>query len=67
MRIVVHNQDMCGLMLLGVKAVLHKLFQQRGLFSLIFNFQVLSPTHYSMVFYLVTRELVPRPPFASVC
>ncbi|XP_022738706.1 protein ENHANCED DISEASE RESISTANCE 2-like isoform X3 [Durio zibethinus] len=32
---------------------------EKGLFSLVFNFQVPGSTHYSMVFYFVTRELVP--------
>ncbi|KAE8690231.1 Protein ENHANCED DISEASE RESISTANCE 2-like [Hibiscus syriacus] len=32
---------------------------QKGLFSLVFNVQVPGSTHYSMVFYFVTRELVP--------
>ncbi|KAB2017798.1 hypothetical protein ES319_D08G186800v1 [Gossypium barbadense] len=32
---------------------------EKGFFSLIFNFQVPGSTHYSMVFYFVTRELVP--------
>lgn len=31
---------------------------EKGLFSLIFNLQVPGSTHYSMVFYFVTRELV---------
>ncbi|KAL2527679.1 Protein ENHANCED DISEASE RESISTANCE 2 [Abeliophyllum distichum] len=31
----------------------------RGLFSIIFNLQVPGSTHYSMVFYFVTKELVP--------
>ncbi|KAK8603892.1 hypothetical protein V6N13_096358 [Hibiscus sabdariffa] len=31
---------------------------EKGLFSLVFNFQVPGSTHYSMVFYFVTRELV---------
>ncbi|KAL9447933.1 hypothetical protein AB3S75_015418 [Citrus x aurantiifolia] len=30
----------------------------KGLFSLIFNLQVPGSTHYSMVFYFVTRELI---------
>ncbi|GMJ00219.1 ENHANCED DISEASE RESISTANCE 2 [Hibiscus trionum] len=32
---------------------------EKGLFSLVFNFQVPGSTHYSMVFYFVTRELIP--------
>ncbi|XWS49470.1 hypothetical protein CRYUN_Cryun12cG0006200 [Craigia yunnanensis] len=32
---------------------------EKGFFSLVFNFQVPGSTHYSMVFYFVTRELVP--------
>ncbi|XVF52103.1 hypothetical protein PTKIN_Ptkin04bG0238200 [Pterospermum kingtungense] len=32
---------------------------EKGLFSLVFNFQVPGSTHYSMVFYFVTKELVP--------
>ncbi|TYH97295.1 hypothetical protein ES332_A12G233900v1 [Gossypium tomentosum] len=32
---------------------------EKGLFSLVFNVQVPGSTHYSMVFYFVTRELVP--------
>ncbi|XP_039060423.1 protein ENHANCED DISEASE RESISTANCE 2-like [Hibiscus syriacus] len=32
---------------------------ERGFFSLVFNVQVPGSTHYSMVFYFVTRELVP--------
>ncbi|KAB2088478.1 hypothetical protein ERO13_A03G000016v2 [Gossypium hirsutum] len=32
---------------------------QMGLFSLVFNVQVPGSTHYSMVFYFVTKELVP--------
>ncbi|XP_011028070.1 PREDICTED: protein ENHANCED DISEASE RESISTANCE 2-like [Populus euphratica] len=32
---------------------------QKGLFSVVFNLQVPSSTHYSMVFYFVTKELVP--------
>ncbi|OMO93445.1 hypothetical protein COLO4_16876 [Corchorus olitorius] len=32
---------------------------EKGLFSLVFNLQVPGSTHYSMVFYFVTRELVP--------
>ncbi|KAL5550841.1 hypothetical protein UlMin_001017 [Ulmus minor] len=32
---------------------------ERGLFSLIFNLQVPGSMHYSMVFYFVTKELVP--------
>ncbi|KAL2551137.1 Protein ENHANCED DISEASE RESISTANCE 2 [Forsythia ovata] len=31
----------------------------RGLFSIIFNLQVPGSTHYSMVFYFVTKELLP--------
>ncbi|CAA0812055.1 Protein ENHANCED DISEASE RESISTANCE 2 [Striga hermonthica] len=31
----------------------------RGLFSIVFNLQVPGSTHYSMVFYFVTKELVP--------
>ncbi|GAY66512.1 hypothetical protein CUMW_249340 [Citrus unshiu] len=31
---------------------------EKGLFSLIFNLQVPGSTHYSMVFYFVTRELI---------
>ncbi|KAH9686967.1 hypothetical protein KPL70_014585 [Citrus sinensis] len=31
---------------------------KKGLFSLIFNLQVPGSTHYSMVFYFVTRELI---------
>ncbi|KAH9752909.1 hypothetical protein KPL71_014891 [Citrus sinensis] len=31
---------------------------EKGLFSLIFNLQVPGSTHYSMVFYFVTRQLV---------
>ncbi|XVF14697.1 hypothetical protein REPUB_Repub09cG0083600 [Reevesia pubescens] len=37
----------------------YRLLQKNGLFSLVFNFQVPGSTHYSMVFYFVTRELVP--------
>ncbi|KAJ4829432.1 Protein ENHANCED DISEASE RESISTANCE 2 [Turnera subulata] len=32
---------------------------EKGLFTLVFNLQVPGSTHYSMVFYFVTRELVP--------
>ncbi|ONI05749.1 hypothetical protein PRUPE_5G022400 [Prunus persica] len=32
---------------------------EKGLFSIIFNLQVPGSTHYSMVFYFVTKELVP--------
>ncbi|CAK7356013.1 unnamed protein product [Dovyalis caffra] len=32
---------------------------EKGLFSVIFNLQVPGSTHYSMVFYFVTKELVP--------
>ncbi|KAI4327985.1 hypothetical protein L6164_020385 [Bauhinia variegata] len=32
---------------------------QKGLFCMVFNLQVPGSTHYSMVFYFVTRELVP--------
>ncbi|KAH7514803.1 hypothetical protein FEM48_Zijuj11G0129400 [Ziziphus jujuba var. spinosa] len=32
---------------------------EKGLFSVVFNLQVPGSTHYSMVFYFVTRELVP--------
>ncbi|KAL9177370.1 hypothetical protein ABFS82_01G054000 [Erythranthe guttata] len=31
----------------------------KGLFSIVFNLQVPGSTHYSMVFYFVTKELVP--------
>ncbi|GLT80640.1 hypothetical protein SLA2020_520700 [Shorea laevis] len=33
---------------------------EKGLFSLVINLQVPGSTHYSMVFYFVTKELVPR-------
>ncbi|KAI4314550.1 hypothetical protein L6164_027446 [Bauhinia variegata] len=33
--------------------------QEKGLFSMVFNLQVPGSTHYSMVFYFVTKELVP--------
>ncbi|CAL2258461.1 unnamed protein product [Prunus armeniaca] len=32
---------------------------EKGLFSIVFNLQVPGSTHYSMVFYFVTKELVP--------
>uniref|UniRef100_A0A6N2K169 START domain-containing protein n=1 Tax=Salix viminalis TaxID=40686 RepID=A0A6N2K169_SALVM len=32
---------------------------EKGLFSVVFNLQVPASTHYSMVFYFVTREIVP--------
>ncbi|XP_050232700.1 protein ENHANCED DISEASE RESISTANCE 2-like [Mercurialis annua] len=32
---------------------------EKGLFSVVFNLQVPASTHYSMVFYFVTKELVP--------
>ncbi|KAG6791945.1 hypothetical protein POTOM_001080 [Populus tomentosa] len=32
---------------------------EKGLFSVVFNLQVPGSTHYSMVFYFVTKELVP--------
>ncbi|KAJ9134989.1 hypothetical protein P3X46_032215 [Hevea brasiliensis] len=32
---------------------------EKGLFSLVFNLQVPGSTHYSMVFYFVTKELIP--------
>ncbi|WCJ20624.1 ENHANCED DISEASE RESISTANCE 2 [Euphorbia peplus] len=32
---------------------------EKGLFSLVFNVQVPGSTHYSMVFYFVTKELLP--------
>ncbi|XP_020958746.1 uncharacterized protein LOC110262644 [Arachis ipaensis] len=32
---------------------------EKGFFSIIFNLQVPGSTHYSMVFYFVTKELVP--------
>ncbi|KAJ6695754.1 ENHANCED DISEASE RESISTANCE-RELATED [Salix koriyanagi] len=32
---------------------------ENGLFSVVFNLQVPASTHYSMVFYFVTREIVP--------
>ncbi|KAK1274249.1 hypothetical protein QJS04_geneDACA012234 [Acorus gramineus] len=33
--------------------------QEKGLFSLVINLQVPGSTHYSMVFYFVTKQLVP--------
>ncbi|XP_043808450.1 protein ENHANCED DISEASE RESISTANCE 2 isoform X3 [Manihot esculenta] len=36
-----------------------KVASENGLFSLIFNLQVPGSTHYSMVFYFVTKELIP--------
>ncbi|XP_037495822.1 protein ENHANCED DISEASE RESISTANCE 2 isoform X1 [Jatropha curcas] len=32
---------------------------EKGLFSVVFNLQVPGSTHYSMVFYFVTKELIP--------
>ncbi|KAI6701830.1 hypothetical protein NL676_010966 [Syzygium grande] len=32
---------------------------EKGLFSVVFNFQLPGSTHYSMVFYFITKELVP--------
>ncbi|KAJ6388969.1 hypothetical protein OIU77_027343 [Salix suchowensis] len=46
-------------MLLGVKDARHKLLQRKGFFLWSFNLQVPASTHYSMVFYFVTREIVP--------
>ncbi|XP_052297629.1 protein ENHANCED DISEASE RESISTANCE 2-like isoform X1 [Citrus sinensis] len=48
----------CGLTVARRQGCAAQVASEKGLFSLIFNLQVPGLTHYSMVFYFVTRQLV---------